>query len=889
MNRSMPALIAMLMTIVPLSVACAETYTVDGVRGDDANDGIAAPFRTIARGAAAVGPGDTLVLVPMDEPYRETMSLRRHGLPGAPITIEGGGAVLSGSDPAPAEGWQEGEGGVWSVPLAAHDRMMVFGPERHFFKGRSATELQPEQWFWAGGTFYFRPAEGRRPNDYGLLLASMAGRPSGIATSGAGWIIVRDLTCINFWNDGFNLHGGTGPMWFENITGNWNGDEGFSAHENAESYVRGGEFAHNYWHGITDIIFSRTHFAGVVCRDNRAAGVLFYGGMHSLTDCEISGSPINVGLMPASPNQFPLGDRHLLASGLTNLRNVVVRSADDEVGVQVASGAGCVIEHSLVEGGSPVIDVQPGGTAFVVNSVVRGNGEREVVADGGYLADHNVYFPGRFLIAGADYGPEQFADYRTATGNDANSVIGEPAFDESGVHLVQGSPGYAGADSGSYGGINVGPEDRTQVVSVAVAGATVLDTPSEPLEGGGRRYSYDFETDNPWSRIYPVPEQSEGGIAVTGTSELSDEQAHGGEHSARLHVVTPEPPPGAYNIKLFSQYLPYDRPVRRISYWLCGDGSGRSARLRIRDGGGEVFYDRPVTVDWTGWQQIVWDLDERAPVTGGGEDGLQNGPTMELVVEISMNAASEMTLYFDDLVVDLARDGWQQPAVGGGQAAAPAPEQPQAQPPTVEVPQEFMALELPEPDAPAPEGVAEGLPTGGVRYSWDFEATNPWNRIYPVPEQNQAGQAVGGVADLSEAQAHSGERSGRVLVQVPPAPPGEVQVKLFSARFQFMDRPISRIAFWVYNDGGPITYRLRVRDNRGEGFWGAPGRLDGSGWQLVAWDLKADPPATVRGGDENGVQNGPPLEVVLEYDLPAAAGWTTRTIYVDDLEVELAP
>jgi len=80
-----------------------------------------------------------------------------------------------------------------------------------------------------------------------------------------------------------------------------------------------------------------------------------------------------------------------------------------------------------------------------------------------------------------------------------------------------------------------------------------------------------------------------------------------------------------------------------------------------------------------------------------------------------------------------------------------------------------------------------------------------------------------------------------------------------------------------------------VRDNRGEGFWGAPGRLDGSGWQLVAWDLKADPPATVRGGDENGVQNGPPLEVVLEYDLPAAAGWTTRTIYVDDLEVELAP
>jgi len=46
---------------------------------------------------------------------------------------------------------------------------------------------------------------------------------------------------------------------------------------------------------------------------------------------------------------------------------------------------------------------------------------------------------------------------------------------------------------------------------------------------------------------------------------------------------------------------------------------------------------------------------------------------------------------------------------------------------------------------------------------------------------------------------------------------------------------------------------------------------------------------SVRGGDENGVQNGPPLEIVMEYDLPAGQGWTSRTIFVDDLEIDVTP
>ncbi|MFW6437412.1 MAG: right-handed parallel beta-helix repeat-containing protein [Armatimonadota bacterium] len=653
MNSRIPAALAVIVALLAALPVCAETYTVDGARGDDAHDGITAPFATIARGVKAVGPGDTLRIVPMDEPYPESLRLNRHGLRGAPITIEGGGATLTGADPAPTEGWTEHDG-IWQVPLQAHDRMMVFGADRHFIKGAGPANLEPEQWRWADGVFYFRPADGKTPADYDLRLA--VNRASGVLTSGAGLIIVRDLKCVNFWNDGFNLHGGTGPIWFENIVGNWNGDEGFSAHENTEAYVRGGEFSNNYWHGINDIIYSRTHFVDVVCRDNRSKGVRFNGGMHSLTDCEVSGSPINVELLHYSQTKFPAAESHPLTVSLTNLRNVVVRSDDDEVGVFVGPDSEAVIEHCLLQGGAPVIDVQAQGNTFVVNSVVTGGANPQIVSAGDFVADHNLYSPATFTIGGANYGADAFADYRAATGNDANSIVREPVLAENGMHLAPASPGYRGADSGAYGGYAIGPEDRSAAPAAGSAGVTIVEGDVVESEDGATRVAYDFEEANPWSRVYPVPEQSADGIAVEWTAELSDEQAHSGARSAKVTVTTPAVEPRRYNIKLFSQYLPFEQPIRKVSYWLYGDASGRSARLRVRDGSHESFYGPAVTIDWEGWRQVTWDLEDTPPIniSGGNEDKLQDGPTMELVVEISQRAGTEMTLFLDDLVVELA-------------------------------------------------------------------------------------------------------------------------------------------------------------------------------------------------------------------------------------------
>jgi hypothetical protein len=258
---------------------------------------------------------------------------------------------------------------------------------------------------------------------------------------------------------------------------------------------------------------------------------------------------------------------------------------------------------------------------------------------------------------------------------------------------------------------------------------------------------------------------------------------------------------------------------------------------------------------------------------------VQDGPTMELVLEIGQDAGTEMTLFVDDLVVELAPEG----------AEATEPTEPAQPAARADRPADYVAIDLPEPTAPAPEGEMETLPDGGTRWTWAFEASHPWNRIYPVPTESEAGTAVGGLAELSDEQAQSGTKSGKVLVQFPPAPPGGYEIKLFSARFQFFTKPIRRIAFSAYNDGAPISYRLRVRDGRGEGFWSAPRTLEGGGWRQIEWDLQADPPVTVRGGDDSGAQDGPPLEIIMEYQVEAGDGWTKRAIYVDDLVVELAP
>lgn len=635
--------------------AWSATYRADGMAGNDANDGLAAPFQTIARGLQVLKPGDTLLLTKLAQPYRESIPLNVHGRPDAPIIIDGGGATISGADPAPREGWQD-NAGVFTIAQPTEVKFL-FGPDCRYEMAAAPDKLQPEQWVWKEGKLYFRPAAAKTPADYDL---QMSVRISGILTNGAGQIIVRNLTAMHFYNDGFNIHGGSAPLWFENIRGLWNGDEGFSCHENVEAYVRGAEFSHNYWHGIADVGIARTHYQNIVCRDNRAKGIYLLGSMHSISDSEVSGSPQQIVLSPSDQRGYPQWDLMPLRTSLTSLRNVVVRSRPGETGIVVTAGASAVIEHCVVLGGKTCLQVDDGGAAYVLNSIIANGEAAEVTAAGTYAAESNLYFPGRLVIKGTTYGPEQFAQYVAATGNDQKSFVEEPRFIGDTLTASKASHAAGGAlNAYGFGGPDIGLElrgPRPAETGVQAAPPAARDIAATGGAVAGQAIVYDFETHHPWSLVYPEPEKTPAGAAVVGRSELSADQAHGGKQAGRLSVTLPPGPPNSFTIKLFSEKLPYSRPVVVWRFWLYGDGSGRRIGMRVRDARGENFYRAPLQMDWTAWKQISWNLTQEPPVTVAGGDGnkQQDGPPMELVLNFGAKPGEQLTLYVDDLEVELA-------------------------------------------------------------------------------------------------------------------------------------------------------------------------------------------------------------------------------------------
>lgn len=640
--------------ILPLTVAVlwlelalshAATLRVDGAAGSDANDGVTAPVRTISRALRLLRPEDTLSLTPMPEPYHESLRVSVGGSPGRPLVIEGNGATLTGAELAPTTGWAP-QGDAFAVAYPTEVKI-ISGPDVFYARGKPGQTLQPEQWSWEGGVLSFRPAAGKTPADYQLFLHV---RDCGFAVAGPGHIIVRNLNCERFWNDGFNIHSGSAPVWFENIRAVHNGDEGFSAHENCECYVRGAYLARNLWHGIADVNMCRTHYVDVELRDNVYRGALLQGGIHTFTDCRVSGSPIQIALTGDGPPEgYPRKDQHPLAASVVNLRSVTMTSVGDQVGLSVSARSTAVVEHCLIAGGAEGIQVSPGGTVLLANSVVCDTARLGVRASGTFLADYNVYSPGHLQVGATAYAPDQFSAYQAATGNDTHSRLEQPS-------LVDGKlqPAPAGAFTSGYGSASLGPETHGRLAEGA-AGALPSSQVAEA--DGGVRLEYDFEATNPWCLAYPVPDRSGTGAPLSGAAGLSTAQAHSGRCSSQLTMPVPADITGPFMVKFFTAKLPYDRPIRAVSFWLYGDGSGRGYRVRIRDRSGECFWGPAGAVTWSGWQQIAWDLKAAPPtINQGDRNGHQDGPPMEIVCELDAlptERGRSFTVWFDDLEVSL--------------------------------------------------------------------------------------------------------------------------------------------------------------------------------------------------------------------------------------------
>ncbi|MDQ3814617.1 MAG: right-handed parallel beta-helix repeat-containing protein [Armatimonadota bacterium] len=220
-------------------------------------------YQTLREVAAAAQPGDTIRLKPKSGPYREELYVRASGTAAAPITIDGGGNLITGFEPL--TGFvRRGDAWVCRLPVPfpcvltyRGERLLQDTKTGQFMKYATLNEAQD--------TITLLP--GVEPTDWEISTRLFAVRIANVSHH-----IYKNIRASGSLNDGFNLHGTGTNLIFENIEGFHNLDEGFSAHDHIASTVRGGQFWGND-NGIGNIADSQTVAEDIDCRDNLGWGI----------------------------------------------------------------------------------------------------------------------------------------------------------------------------------------------------------------------------------------------------------------------------------------------------------------------------------------------------------------------------------------------------------------------------------------------------------------------------------------------------------------------------------------------------------------------------------------------------------------------------------------
>ena len=350
---------------------------------------------TIAQAIKLAQPGDTIHLEP--KVYRDYAGFYgKKGEPGRPITLDGHGATLEGSDPLDPAQWREVSPGLFAAD-ALLPRLDDAITGRWFFlfdgmmqlmgrtsKGRSAPykkpeELQPNEWtFIKGppradakplqtfGTFYIKLAPGQKLADANIFMPV---RSAGVQFSGDNaHLIIKNLTATHPYNDGFNIHGDCRDCVFENIRAIECGDDGISAHESAQYRVDGFISIGNST-GICDTGTAQTSYTNIFLARNVGFDLYFLDeGRYSITNALVLSSAQN----PFTTTGRATGDCRLM------LENVLIRRL-------TTPNLGTIAANSIVTGKRCTfdnLDFKITGTATWDNCLINGKPMPDAKAQG---------------------------------------------------------------------------------------------------------------------------------------------------------------------------------------------------------------------------------------------------------------------------------------------------------------------------------------------------------------------------------------------------------------------------------------------------------------------------------------------------------------------------
>ena len=360
-----------------LSVLCPMLCARDIHVGKDAP--------TIAHAIKAAQPGDSIHLEP--KIYRDYAGFYgKKGEPGKPITLDGHGATLEGSDPLDPAQWKEVSPGLFAADnLLPSLNDALIG--RWFFlfdgrmqlmnrtsKGRSAPfkkpgELQPGEWTFVKdparekppskqiyGTFFVRLAPDTKLADAGIFVPV---RSAGVQFSGDNaHLVIKNLTATHPYNDGFNIHGDCRDCVFENIRAIECGDDGISAHESAQYRVDGLVSIGNST-GITDTGTAQTSYRNIYLARNIGFDLYFLDeGRYSITNAMVLSSAQN----PLTITGRATGDCRM------KMDNVFIRRLTGPRTGQVALHATLEARNCTFEN----LDIQVTGTATWTNCLIDG-------------------------------------------------------------------------------------------------------------------------------------------------------------------------------------------------------------------------------------------------------------------------------------------------------------------------------------------------------------------------------------------------------------------------------------------------------------------------------------------------------------------------------------
>ncbi|MFT5466975.1 MAG: HEAT repeat protein [Verrucomicrobiales bacterium] len=404
---------------------------VDPKAGDDANDGRNMPVKTIARAMRLAQPGDTIHLT-LGVYYESADFTNKHGLPGKPITLDGHGAVLDGSEPVTSKEWEQFSPDLYrrqhvykrtDDALVARWFLLWDGKMQRMgrcSKGpsedlKTVADLKPGEWTFVKDedAFYLKLEPGQ---DLDTANIRYPKRSSAVVQSIAGsWLTVKNITGTHVYNDGFNIHGAQRNLVFENIRAIECGDDGFSAHEDVDCQIDGFVSIGNAT-GLCDTGTSQTHYRNVFIKDCHGFDLYFIGLKHSMENAVIESSAARTFWVDG--NQLKDGQRCQVT-----LKNVLIQRVADSP-QELRIGPGGILHADRCTFEDVNVMLAPRGAVDFQRCVFTGGEAKPdvlIFPNTIWQGAGNLYDIRSLRVAQTSFTSKTFADFQKLTGSESES------------------------------------------------------------------------------------------------------------------------------------------------------------------------------------------------------------------------------------------------------------------------------------------------------------------------------------------------------------------------------------------------------------------------------------------------------------------------------------